>query len=296
MSNHPGYVYVLINPATPNLVKIGKTTKDPEERARELSSATGVPEPFIIIYKAFFQDCTKGEEFVHELLSSKRISNKREFFRVSNTEAINAVIQAEEKIGSSEKNDGDDLMGNSTSGNEMCQEILESADAYLHGYDENILQDEDEAEDLYKKAVKLGCKNGYHRLGEMYYEKHISSESADDLKQAIHYYKDGAKNGDVKSWGNLAVCYGELEEYSNADKCWLNLLTDPAMEGKEDELGYYFYMFMEYMGSAGRRKHHKLMDAIYNSSDIPVDSRSKERFDVLEGFYQEMVRLDREKD
>ena len=41
-----GYVYVLINSSMPNLVKIGKTTKDPNERVKELSSATGVATPF----------------------------------------------------------------------------------------------------------------------------------------------------------------------------------------------------------------------------------------------------------
>ena len=31
-----GYVYVLMNPSLQNMVKIGKTTREPEERAKEL--------------------------------------------------------------------------------------------------------------------------------------------------------------------------------------------------------------------------------------------------------------------
>ena len=40
-----GSVYVLTNPAMPNMVKIGKTTRDVELRLADLYS-TGVPLPF----------------------------------------------------------------------------------------------------------------------------------------------------------------------------------------------------------------------------------------------------------
>ena len=42
MSNS-GYIYVLINNSMENLVKVGKTSRDAESRAKELSSVTGVP-------------------------------------------------------------------------------------------------------------------------------------------------------------------------------------------------------------------------------------------------------------
>jgi hypothetical protein len=71
MSENAGYVYVLINSAAKGLVKIGKTNKDPEERARELSSATGVPSPFIVVYSAFFDDCNIAEIFIHNLLNEE---------------------------------------------------------------------------------------------------------------------------------------------------------------------------------------------------------------------------------
>ena len=47
-----GFVYILVNPAFPGYIKVGKTTKTPEERAKELSAATGVPTPFIVAYDA----------------------------------------------------------------------------------------------------------------------------------------------------------------------------------------------------------------------------------------------------
>jgi len=40
-----GYVYILINAAFPEFIKIGLTTLDPKERARQLSVGTGIPAP-----------------------------------------------------------------------------------------------------------------------------------------------------------------------------------------------------------------------------------------------------------
>jgi len=47
-----GYIYILLNRAFQNdHYKIGMTTKIPEERAREISNATGVPRAFEVLYE-----------------------------------------------------------------------------------------------------------------------------------------------------------------------------------------------------------------------------------------------------
>ena len=88
-----GYVYVMINPSLPNLVKIGKTSREPNERAKELSSATGVPTPFILVYYKPFRDCNLAESVVHHFFEEKgaRVNGNREFFQVSPTEAIDLI-------------------------------------------------------------------------------------------------------------------------------------------------------------------------------------------------------------
>ena len=48
-----GYIYVLINPSMEDVVKIGKTERDPKNRAAELSSVSGVPEKFIVFLNRF---------------------------------------------------------------------------------------------------------------------------------------------------------------------------------------------------------------------------------------------------
>ena len=60
-----GYIYILTNRSMPNLVKIGKTHRNPDERAEELSRAMGVATPFDVVYYECFNDCDKTERLIH---------------------------------------------------------------------------------------------------------------------------------------------------------------------------------------------------------------------------------------
>mgnify|MGYP003308676464 CR=1 FL=1 len=110
MEQTKGYVYAMINPSYKDLVKIGKTTKDPEDRAKELSSATGVATPFIVVYKRFFNNCSVAEKRVHSILTEQgyRVNDSREFFSVSIPDAINIILN----IGNTmrEKSKGENIM------------------------------------------------------------------------------------------------------------------------------------------------------------------------------------------
>lgn len=76
-----GYIYILINPSLDGMIKVGRTTRDPQERARELSRATGVPTAFRVAYESFVEDCEQVESELHARLSDFRVSKGREFFR-----------------------------------------------------------------------------------------------------------------------------------------------------------------------------------------------------------------------
>lgn len=91
--NSEGYIYAMINSSIEGQVKIGKTTRDPYERAKELSSATGVPTPFIVVFYKHFKDCHLAEKTIHQFLEKKgcRVNNNREFFNISTTEAIDVI-------------------------------------------------------------------------------------------------------------------------------------------------------------------------------------------------------------
>ena len=83
-----GYVYILANQAFPRLVKVGRTTKDPEARARELSSGSGVPAPFTVEWSALVNDCHGAERCIHQQLDDARARRDREFFEIPLHEAI----------------------------------------------------------------------------------------------------------------------------------------------------------------------------------------------------------------
>ena len=88
-----GFLYVLINPSMSNLVKIGMTTREVEQRCRELNSATGVATPFIIGFEEEVSDAPRAERLVHNLLQDQgvRLNPNREFFEVSLSVAVKAI-------------------------------------------------------------------------------------------------------------------------------------------------------------------------------------------------------------
>ena len=94
-----GYVYVLTNSSTNGIVKIGKTRRNPDERAKALSSSSGVPAPFVVVYQAYFEDADQAEQFVHARLVNFRVSNNREFFQVAVPVAVDAVVEAKNRLG-----------------------------------------------------------------------------------------------------------------------------------------------------------------------------------------------------
>lgn len=87
----PDYIYILKNESIPGLLKIGFTSRTPEERCSELSSATGVAAPFKVIHFREVSDGRTAEADVHRMLSTFRTNEGREFFRVASDKAIAAV-------------------------------------------------------------------------------------------------------------------------------------------------------------------------------------------------------------
>ena len=86
-----GFVYVLVSSEKPNLVKIGMTERDPEERARELTASTGVSMPYIVAYEARVENPLDAEKKVHSRLSEERVNPNREFFQVPLKKAIATI-------------------------------------------------------------------------------------------------------------------------------------------------------------------------------------------------------------
>lgn len=219
MEQTKGYVYAMINPSYKDLVKIGKTTKDPEERAKELSSATGVATPFIVVYKRFFNNCTIAEKQVHTILTEQgcRVNDSREFFSVSIPDAINIILNIP---------DSDDAFNESINFSikeDSCEENL--ADVYYSQAldyqlgNNDVFQDIDKACLLFKKSAELGKKEAWLKLG------HISFYTKKNEKEALNFFHQGADNGDGFCYAELGLIYMNNDNYSynerNANLAWM---------------------------------------------------------------------------
>ena len=84
-----GVVYVLVNPAFDNYVKVGRTV-DLEQRLRQLDN-TSVPLPFRCVYAIKVEDEMTVERLVHQAFADVRVRSTREFFEIDAQRVIAAL-------------------------------------------------------------------------------------------------------------------------------------------------------------------------------------------------------------
>ena len=77
-----GYVYILTNDAMPGQLKIGMTTREPDQRARELSRSSGVALSFVVAFAEAVPDAEAAEKLIHKRLDKFRTNRRREFFEL----------------------------------------------------------------------------------------------------------------------------------------------------------------------------------------------------------------------
>jgi len=218
MNPTAGYIYVLINPSLNGIVKIGKTQNNPDERAKELSSATGVPTPFFVAYSSYFNDCNAAEIFTHTRLENNRLAQNKEFFRVSVQQAIDAVREAENTLGVIPEHDnkiGIETKEISTKPLAPWKTVFHSANAHKYGIGDT-LQDKSEALQLYVKATKLGASSAFWIIGNMYFTGEGCNQ---DYQKARAAYLEGTKAGNDLCWAGLAHIFGYENHFDNWNKC-----------------------------------------------------------------------------
>lgn len=229
-----GFIYVLANSAMPGLVKVGKTTRSPTDRAGELSGVTGIPTPFIVVYEQCFQDCSAAESFVHAHLANNgyRISDAREFFNAPANVVIRAIGLAPGAIdGDLEQSDTemrdvlfvhrapdelDNLALSFSGSNNPWISIYAEAEAHYYGHDDYI-QDYTEALRLYRQAATLGSISAYGRIGQMYEDGEGVSK---DASKALSFYKEGARKSSIYCYWKMGNLFSEQANDANAEKCF----------------------------------------------------------------------------
>ena len=86
------WIYILSNPSMPDILKIGYTKLDPQERSNQIGRGTGIPQEF---YVEWAYKCFNGEEIereVHKYLKKQRVNTNREFFKLSVDEAKHVIM------------------------------------------------------------------------------------------------------------------------------------------------------------------------------------------------------------
>lgn len=104
-----GFIYVLANACMPGIYKMGMTTNSPEQRAKEISSSTGVPAPFTVVAAFHSKNPAQDERMVHEGWAKHRVNQGREFFRLTDGELSDALLELGTIIGPERNGDVSEL-------------------------------------------------------------------------------------------------------------------------------------------------------------------------------------------
>jgi len=226
-----GWVYVLVNSSIPGMVKVGRTTRPPGERAAELSAATGVATPFVLAFEQTFADCVQAEQDIHAELDRMRmrVAANREFFRGSPADIVRIVLEVASLSG-----EAPDFKLAPT-----AAVWLTRGDNALFGRGET-LQDMTDALRCYRLAATRGSLVALERLGSIYAQ--LRSKGRAGRRRAMRYLKEGAKRGNYYCYTEMARLYAAEGHASNFTKAWNLFFSQrdgkPCAEVEIDEARY----------------------------------------------------------
>ena len=218
------------------LVKIGKTTRSPTERVKELSSSTAAPTPFVLAFDVYVDDCSAAEAYLHTLLGRRgyRVSENREFFNAPLKDVIKAMLEVEGTRALS-KNEPDRPAPTSTpaptssTGGPVAEweDILEEAHAYYHGEGDTI-EDKKEALKLFKQAARLEAPDAFYALGIMCRDGEGCEKNTEE---ALEHFKTGVAKGSDECHAEMALLFLEQGHLDNARKCWVKYFRSAGFAG-----------------------------------------------------------------
>jgi hypothetical protein len=97
-----GYVYAMSNKSMPGILKIGMTERSIEERLKE-ANGTFTLIPFVVEMSKYVSNCKEKERCIHQILQSKRVNPKKEFFQVT-LEEIKPIFDLMDSVENIESN------------------------------------------------------------------------------------------------------------------------------------------------------------------------------------------------
>lgn len=308
-----GYIYILMNASMPKLLKIGKTTKAPEERASELSVSTGVPTPYHVAYHVWVEDCDGTEKEIHDKLAPYRISNKREFFSVPLKLAVRLLSEAESHIGTV-SNDNDQVVSeNAVQPNASLQEreaMMNLGLQFQQGI--GVRVNHIEAYAWYLLARRHGAEEAGAKLGQLehlldpsdkklaiytasYYRR--NSEHLPKLEHSANLFFEAIRRGESGILLRLGACFEEghdvEQNYTLAMRCYLEAARDKAQSiyhklaeiyeyglgvSSDLERAYAFYLLAEQAGVEEAKTSRRRIEALYPINRVDNARKFAERF------------------
>jgi hypothetical protein len=269
-----GYIYVLINPAMEGLVKIGMTTRNPENRVKELSSATGIPNKFILIYQQRVDDCASCEKAIHNLLEAKgyRVSNQREFFNITTTAAIDVVSRACRDFSNfiSEEE--------STSQSTIENNVGAAEEVFYLACEELNNGNAGKALELFEKSAESGFVPGYWRAVELLKTGDLP-EVRPNLMRAYELAKKGKELGVLGNHVQVVDCLIEMGHAEKAVTEIQNIYTlgksgKPGYDDLSNSI-YHLILSLQYCDA-------------YTQNPIPIEfSWTAEDLHFIEAMYDE---------
>ncbi len=214
-----GFLYVLTNPTMPGLSKVGKTTREPDTRVAELSSPTGVPQPFSLIFQQPVSDCDSAEAWVHRELErgGYRHAQNREFFNAPLHVVVQTVAQAANLMPISTGYSEDPSEIPPQTSEDLAENLYELGLAYMDGT-ETTLPNPREAVKCFEQAAALGHAAACSAAGSIY--RWGNGFVRQDLEMALRVYLRSVKLG---TWSDLALIAGIFAERNlkeTANKYW----------------------------------------------------------------------------
>lgn len=230
----PGYLYILTNPSMPGLIKMGKTSRRPEDRLQELSSATGVPTPFDLRHCVFVEDAGASEKKLHTLWEKQghRTSNGREFFRLPIEKAISDVNLEKTSI---------------TSSKQELRTLLDRGFNLMKGSEET-LKDLPQALQYFEQASAKGSALGAYWAGRVSegMVKEQPRRASTWRQRALNHYQVAKNKGVIKAFARSSWIYARVKQYEQAEIAWLMWL-DAVSEKNEldDESARWLSQYLE---------------------------------------------------
>ena len=233
-----GFLYVLSNPTMPGLIKIGKTSRDPTDRVRELSAATGVATPFVLIYSQPTNDCNTTEKWVHQELEQRgyRMNAGREFFSCPVHEAVEVILAANSIAASQgSQSDSDETATSIESSIEIQSEEIYTLALRFYLGEDGSLSNPRKAIQLCKQASDMGHAQAASLAARIY--RHGMGSVRADPEKALEYFKIAINRGVWPDIASVAMLFESADRQDTAEKYWVEFFDYASDELEREKFG-----------------------------------------------------------